>query len=247
MSKAVNFYHIRDPRWQSTDPNIDKKWRRKEGDEMEFDYARNKDHLMTPFVCDYCVFHKIYGREPNLENPKHFEALVFIRRANLDAFWSRRTSTVAQNAARVKRTIIGLKDRFDITEGPFYFRGPSTDYDSEGYVVALAVLQASTNPGRHDKSHSQWQTVRHVKGAIANFERTFNEGLALVDDDKAISQHFQEEGSSSLWYSRFAQGCRAQMGELVKKDLALESELIVAVLDRIDEKVLIAIEERSTA
>ena len=80
MSNAVNFYHIRDPRWQSTDPDIDKKWRRKEGDEMEFDYARNGDHLMTPFVCDYCVFHKIYGREANLENNKYY---LFYRAAAL--------------------------------------------------------------------------------------------------------------------------------------------------------------------
>ena len=144
-----------------------------------------------------------------MKNIKHFEALAFICRANLDAFWSRQNSTVAQNAARVRRTVTGLEDRFGITEGPFCFRGPSTDYDSEGYVVALLVLLASTNPGRYDKTHSQWQTMRHIKGAIANFERTFNEGLALVDDDKAISQHFQEGGSSSLWYSRFAHGCCA--------------------------------------
>ena len=37
------------------------------------------------------------------------------------------------------------------------------------------------------------------------------------------------------------------MGELVKKNLALESELIVAVLDAINEKVLIAVEEKSSA
>ena len=181
-----------------------------------------------------------------MENVKHFEALAFIRRANLDAFWSRRSSTVSQNASRVKRIITGLKDRFDITEGPFYYGGPSTDYDSEGYVVALAVFQASTNPGRYDKTHSQWQTVRHVKGAISNFERTFNEGLALVDDDKALSQHFQEAGSCSLWYSRFAQGCRSRMGEVVKKDLALEARLIVEVLDAINEKVLTAFEANDT-
>ena len=48
------------------DPDTDKKWRRKTGDESEFDYARNGDHLITPFVCDLCVFHKIYGDEPNL-------------------------------------------------------------------------------------------------------------------------------------------------------------------------------------
>ena len=37
------------------------------------------------------------------------------------------------------------------------------------------------------------------------------------------------------------------MGELVKKNLALESELIVAILDAINEKVLIAVEEKSSA
>ena len=218
--------------------------------QSNFEHLRlkeTKNHfLYSNFKINQTYFHKIYWKEPDLENVKHFEALAFIRRANLDAFWSRRSSTVAQNASRVRRIVTGLKDRFDITEGPFYYQGPSTDYDSEGYVVALAVLQASTNPGRYDKTHSQWQTVRHVKGAIANFERTFNGGLALVDDDKALSQHFQEGGSCSLWYSRFAQGCRARMGEVVKKDLALEARLIVALLDAIDEKVLTAFKAKNS-
>ena len=98
----------------------------------------------------------------------------------------------------------------------------------------------------YDKFHLQsWCLYRK----IANFERTFkeslrfNEGLALVVDDKAISQHFQDGGSSSICYSRFAQGCRARMGEEVRKDLALDAELIVEVLKAMDQKVEVAFEE----
>ena len=114
------------------DPDIDRKWRRKKNDEFEFDYARNGDHLLTPFCSDTCVFRKIQDRNPLLSNKQDSELLAFIRRANLDSFWSRRPSTVAQNGGIVRRNIQELKDRLDITSGPYRSNGPTTSYDSEG-------------------------------------------------------------------------------------------------------------------
>ena len=162
---------------------------------------------------------------------------MHIRHENLYAFWSGSPATVAQNKYRVRRSIKDLNEELGITDAPFYDNGPYPNYDSEGYTVAYSVLLASKRSGRYEKTYSQWQTIRHVKGAIGNYERTSSGGFALVDDENGLSQHFQDGGSSSKWYRRFAAGCKARMGSVVKKNLALGIKLILKVLDKIDEKM----------
>lgn len=155
----------------------------------------------------------------------------------MDAFWSRGPSTVAQNRYRVRRIIKDLNDELGISQAPFYDFGPHPLIDDQGYKVAFATLLASTKPGRYDKSHTQWQTIRHIKGAVGTYERTSAIGPALVDDDKARVQHFQEGGTSSLWYQLFSMGCKSRMGSKVIKNLALDVELILEVLSLIDQKI----------
>jgi hypothetical protein len=74
-----------------------------EGDESRFRCARNGDHLMCPFQCDLCHFRNVQGRDPIPGLPKDKLLLQCIRRATLDAFWSRESSTVAANARGAKR------------------------------------------------------------------------------------------------------------------------------------------------
>ena len=150
-------------------------------DQNEFNYARDGDHLMVGFQCDLCIFRRLRKRDPEEIVKKDRNLLAYIRRANLDAFWSRSPATVAQNKYRVRRSIKDLNDELGITDGPFYDHGPYPNYDSEGYTVAYSVLLASRRSGRYEETHSQWQTIRHVKGAIGNYERTAPSGLALVD------------------------------------------------------------------
>ena len=85
-----------------------------------------------------------------------------------------------------------------------------------------------------------------MKGAIGNYERTSPSGFALVDNDNAMSQHFQDGGSSSKWYQRFAAGCRSRMGSVVRKNLALDIKLILKVLDVIDEKIALEDEKNNS-
>ena len=76
---------------------------------------------MTPFLYDTCIFHKSYREEINLQIDKKFETLMFITRANLNAIWSRQRSNIAQNATRVRKIIAGLKERFKVTKGLYFF------------------------------------------------------------------------------------------------------------------------------
>jgi len=69
---------------------------------------------------------------------------------------------------------------------------------------------------------------------VANFEKVSFQlpetRLALVDEEKGKSQRFHMGGTSSLWYDRFNQGVKSRMGQDVGKDLALGTDLWVAVL-----------------
>ena len=70
----------------------------KRGERRE-DYlkGRDGDHLMCPFECDTCIFRKLKGRNSKSSSESDKLLLEFIRRANMDAFWSRATSTVLGN------------------------------------------------------------------------------------------------------------------------------------------------------
>jgi hypothetical protein len=67
-----------------------------------FNVARTGDHLITPFQCELCHFRNIYSQDPYPQVSTDREALEFFRRASLDAFWSRATSTVRGNLAEGK-------------------------------------------------------------------------------------------------------------------------------------------------
>ena len=76
-----------------------------------------------------------------------------------------------------------------------------------------------------------------MKGAIGKYKRTTLNGLALVDDNDAMSQHFQYGGSSYKWNQRFIVGWKSRMGSVIKNNLAFDIKLILNVLDVIDAKI----------
>ena len=54
------------------------------------------------FQCDKCPFRKIQGRDPDALSEKYMRLFVAIRRANVDAFWSRELVKVKVNLTMVK-------------------------------------------------------------------------------------------------------------------------------------------------
>jgi hypothetical protein len=63
-------------------------------DEGRFTHARNGDYLVTRFQCGKCHFRNIQGRDPAIGDRSDELFEKCIRRASLDAFWSREESTV---------------------------------------------------------------------------------------------------------------------------------------------------------
>jgi hypothetical protein len=89
-----------------------------EGDLLEdwddtkcFLVARADNHLMVPFQCEVCHFRNVMWQDLARSLPRDQEILKLMRRANLDAFWSREFLTVRSNlgeALRIERMALQL-------------------------------------------------------------------------------------------------------------------------------------------
>ena len=219
-------------------------WRSRTRDRREdFNQARAGDHMVTPFECDLCVFRKLRQEEPDSQNLKDQYLLTCIRRMNLDAFWSRATSTVMQNTRNAKMMIEKSK-KVGIPFGPFRSPGPFPNYDHCGYHVAFLMLDASLDQGKYLRDRKQFDTIRKFRSTYSNHVRatasTLVNGhpLVLTDNNgKAFSRMGQDE-SGSLWFSRFVEGCRRRMGQDWRPDQAVTSELMQALLGSIKEEIV---------
>jgi hypothetical protein len=208
-------------------------WRIDPGESNKFHQARMGDHLMVAFECDRCVFRKLYKREPiqtdedaisaaiagdlcqerngyypilNQENDG--KALATIRRMILDAFWSRASSTVRANAKIIQRgcelsASLGL-------DPPYLEPGPLPNFDHCGYGVAMQMLLASQEPGRHSSVYKQFDTIRRFKTGYGNQIRASaqanSEVTAIGDADGKSYQRVCSDPCASIWFGRFITG-----------------------------------------
>ena len=72
-------------------------------EENRFKYGRVGDNFMTMFQCNLCHFRNIQKRDPVDGNAVDHRALRNIRRANMDALWSREPITLRTNLAVVRK------------------------------------------------------------------------------------------------------------------------------------------------
>ena len=152
-NNKTKFFKMEVPESLHPDATTNAKWRHKKACEDEFEVARPGDHLLTPFQCDTCVFRRLHQRDPEPRSNSDNLLLAFIRRANLDAFWSRASGTVKNTRSNVQRTVESLS-MFGLS-GPFFDPGPSASHDSFGYETAISVLVDSQKAGRYCLSHKQ--------------------------------------------------------------------------------------------
>ena len=201
----------------------------------EYRTARGGDHLVTTFQCDLCQFRNIKARNPHEGNHQDDWLLVCIRRANLDAFWSRRPSTVDGNAREIARSLkicatFGIDSPVqDVRRGPFPLK------DIQGMGVAVTMLHRSLDEGRNSRT-VQFDTVRGLRSAYSNFVHTtvYGTGAATLTDgrSKSIFTHCPTFG---LWFSRFCQGCHERMGDVRVQDQALSIDEALELQDVLEE------------
>ena len=93
----------------------------KEEDGKRFMVARPGDNIVLPFQCDLCHFRNIKTRNSK-PNTGDDVLLYYVKRANLDAFWSRERSTVQTTCREVARRLKFAEELH--LPNPFPSKGP---------------------------------------------------------------------------------------------------------------------------
>ena len=194
---------------------------------------------MTQFECDVCVFRKLYHRETNPHSEPDRLAEACIRRVLLDAFWSRASSTVTQNASKLREGL-SLSRRLGLM-GPYAEPGPLPPTDHCGYEVAMQIVLSSLDPGRHSPDYKQWDTIRRLRTVFSNQSRASRVANAYVsslsDMDGKNYTRITKEVCGSLWFARFARGCNRRMGQDWRPDQAISVDLEIALLEYVEIKL----------
>ena len=87
MSNEFEF-HVRDLEMKDEEERFDEKWNSRL-DKQKYRTGRDGDHILAPFECEICIFIKLKKRYPRKGSREDRLLSETIRRANLDAFWSR--------------------------------------------------------------------------------------------------------------------------------------------------------------
>ena len=134
-------------------PKLNTKWRNKKPDEDEYEVARAGDSLGVPFQCDLCIFRRITDKDPKPTSATNILLLQYIRRVNLDSFWSRAPRTNSNDLGHVKRSIRNLA-RVGLP-GPYYDPGTAPPHDVCGYEAVIAMLMDSQEKGTYRDDHKE--------------------------------------------------------------------------------------------
>jgi hypothetical protein len=185
----------------------------------------------TMFQCDLCHFRNIQGRSPIGGDARDARAMVCIQRANLDALWSRETSTVKANLAVFKMICKNARDRLGYpTKKMLPNVGPFPVEDTVGMRMASLSVDRSVDPGINEDT-IQHSTVRKFRSGFSNMWEASLEGAEDRLSTKGTVKMVQTTcPTNSPWYDRFSLGMHGRMGDCVKQDMALSVGVMGALM-----------------
>ena len=159
--------------------------------------------------------------------------LTAIRQSNLDSFWGRAPSTVANNLRSMLKVVRTMREEYGVSSAHRYFppQGPHPLEDTFGMFAACVMLEHSLNPGMNEAT-VQFGTIRKTRSALSNYSHTTVGHLTnpvLVGGLKGIRYNFSESPMYGLWFDRFKDGCHSRMGDDIRPDKAMGIELLLEI------------------
>lgn len=212
-------------------------WKRRK-ETSKFMTARSGDGLFTPFQCDSCVFKNIKRRAPKACSQADMNLMGYIRRANLDALWSRATGTITGSVAGLRKIIKTAKE-FDMLP-PLEPLGPWPVEDIQGMRLAITILKASQAPGRNDPTYTQFDSIRKISSSFGNhYEASLKAANStwVLRSDKANS-FFTDSPVRSEFFTRFMSGLKSRMGRDVRGDIPIDYHILHKMLININLEIL---------
>jgi hypothetical protein len=130
-----------------------------------FTSTRPGDSLFCPFECDECAFFRLNGVSSRTDEKNHQILLDFIRRSNLDAFWSLYPGTVTELTIMFDEEVaLGRVYDFQMFPTPV---GPFPPNYDGGVRAAIGVLHRSNRPGKHEDKLNFF-SVRKARSVHSN-------------------------------------------------------------------------------
>ena len=183
-----------------------------------------------PFECDLCSFRNVAQRDPMIGERKDDYTLICIRRALLDAFWSRAASTVESNMRRLALDYTMGSAVLSVAQ-PLPRLGNPNIEDRVGLGVALYTLQTSLRQGRY-ANHLQWDAMRKTptwyRSAFDAGSEYSNQAV-FANDDKKV--YLTTCPASGKWFSRFILGAKLRMGVVRRQNEALTATMVLAIVN----------------
>ena len=206
-----------------------------EDDLTRFMMARDGDHLMTPFQCERCHFFNMRNRARNMNSQEDELLAICIRRATIDSFWARESSTVASNLRLAKRHLVDQATLGSEMEA-MPNRGPYPQADVWGMNIVCGILIRSLDKGRNADT-VQYETIRKLRSMYSNFVHTCADGLgASFVSDSGMSSSISNSSTSSLFFKRFMLGCHRRMGDVWKPDAPITKDILQVCFDILEEQ-----------
>ena len=175
---------------------------------------------MTPFQCDACHFENCKKRCPIEGNLQDEVAMLCIRRANLDALWSRERSTVRANMLQGRLWISASESAGWIDHG-LPKRGPYPVEDTFGMQAAVNLLLRSGSVGINSRN-VQYETTRKLRSFLSNFvHTTYNGHGDTFTSEDGKGGTISRSPTNSPWFKRFMRGLHKRMGDVWIPDRAL--------------------------
>ena len=207
-------------------------YNRRREDEYKYLIARPGDGVLAPFQCEGCWFVNIYGRYPREEESFADKCvLTCLRRANLDVFWSRESSTVKSVGGYLKEIVRRAKeaDR-PVPLEPFE---PWRVEDKQGMGIAIMMLEKSLSKGRNT-DYLQFDTTRQLRGAASNVYSATSQAASLryaMKSARGEVTHLYEGAMQTLFMERFVKGMKIRMPEVKVRNNPMTSVMVKYVLD----------------
>ena len=212
-------------------------WKRRK-ESTKFLHARPGDFILSPFQCDVCSFRNIKSRSPVSTSVSDTRLLAYIRRANLDVFWSRSPGTVTSSVAGIRK-IINYSNELNMPP-PLEPLGPWPVEDKQGLRLAICTLKASQEAGKNDPKYTQYDTVRKIGSSFGNHYEasiTSNAHRWVLRADKG-NTFFTDSPARSEFFNRFQLGLKSRMGRDVRGDIALDYQILHKILSSMNNELL---------
>ena len=183
----------------------------------------------TPFEYDLCQFRNVNERDPIYDNSTDSYTLLCIRRAIMDAFCIRETSTVFGNSMRLRRHYFDLVKVLSIRR-PVTTIGTNKVRDIVCMRCALQTMNALRRKVKcHD--HLQWNFM-HINRTWYNNTRetgvgSSEAGAIYSSNDKNVYK--STSPMTRIWFSIFVLKKKRRIGVLRRKDEALTADQLLLI------------------